>query len=133
MDSTIVIRRHDPSEGPGTLWWAESEAGFVGGHDNLNELTRSAAEWAEDAGIEPRFRLEMEAASSDSQAVIVAPRAPSRAMSAHACEPASPPERGMGHTQERGAASSQATGEMGRGEPATSAAVSDLRPYLVPA
>lgn len=56
--SEIVIHAHDPSTGPGTRWWAESEAGFVGGSDNLNDLSKAAMEWAQEEGIEPRFRFE---------------------------------------------------------------------------
>ncbi len=70
MKDEVRIRLHSDPEVPGTRWWAESDTGFTGGADGLNDLVATVQEWAAVDGVQVSFRLILEEApSSESEFV----------------------------------------------------------------
>lgn len=67
MRDEVRIHLHSDPEVPGTRWWAESDSGFTGGADVLNDLVAVVLEWAEADGIEVSFALIMDESSSESK------------------------------------------------------------------
>ncbi len=45
--------------GEGTLWWAESDNGFVGGADRLADLRHAILEWAEAEGLTDAIHMRL--------------------------------------------------------------------------